>query len=72
MDEIGKYFTIKDNKYGPPDTYLGANIEKVQLDDGLYAWRMHSKHYVDNLILTIEDLLLDLDGIRFFVCRVEM
>ena len=35
-------FTIKDGKYGPPETYLGANIEKVQLDDGLNAWSMHS------------------------------
>jgi len=57
MEEIGKSFMIKDGKYGPPDTYLGANIEKVQLDDGSYALRMHSKHYVANLIQTVEDLL---------------
>jgi hypothetical protein len=37
MEDIKKYFTIKDDKYGPPDTYLGSNIEKVQLDDGPHA-----------------------------------
>ena len=61
MEDIKKYFTIKDDKYGSLDTYLGSNIEKVQLDDGSYAWRMHSQHYVKSLIQTIEDLLLE-DG----------
>ena len=61
MEDIGKSFTIKDSKYGPPETYLGANIEKVQLDDGLNAWSMHSRHYVRNLIKTVEDLLQE-DG----------
>ena len=46
MKDIGKQFTIKDDKYGAPTTYLGANIEKFQLDDGSYAWSMTSKHYV--------------------------
>jgi hypothetical protein len=32
MEDIKKYFTIKDDKYGSPDTYLGSNNEKVQLD----------------------------------------
>jgi hypothetical protein len=57
METINKYFTIKDNKYGPPDTYLGSNVEKVQLDDGSYAWSMHSQHYFKSLVQTIEDLL---------------
>ena len=61
IDEIGKYLTIKENKYGPPYTYLGVITEKVQLDVGSYAWSMHSKNYVYNLILTIMDLLLE-DG----------
>jgi len=58
MEDIKKYFTIKDDKYGLPDTYLGSNIEKVQLDNGSYAWSMHSQHYVKSLIQMIEDLLL--------------
>jgi Reverse transcriptase (RNA-dependent DNA polymerase) len=61
MKDIGKQFTIKDGKYGPPTTYLGANIEKYQLDDGSYAWSMTSKHYVKMLIETISDLLAE-DG----------
>ena len=61
MVEIGKHFTIKDNKYGEPTAYLGANIEKVQLEDNVTAWSMTSKHYVKNLIETISDLLAE-DG----------
>ena len=59
VEEIGKSFTIKDNKYGPPETYLSANIERVQLDDESNAWSMLSRHYVNNLIKTVEDLLRD-------------
>ena len=44
MEEIGRSFTIKDGKYGPPKTYLGANIEKVQLDDASNALSMHSRY----------------------------
>jgi hypothetical protein len=61
MKEIGRQFTIKDDKYGEPTTYLGANIEKVQLEDNTYAWSMTSKHNVKNLIETISDLLAE-DG----------
>jgi hypothetical protein len=61
MKEIGRHFIIKDDKYGAPTTYLGANIEKIQLNDNSYAWSMTSKHYVKNLIETISDLLAE-DG----------
>ena len=61
MKRIGEHFTIKDDKYGPPTTYLGANFEQIQLDDGSWAWSMTSEHYVKNLIETVSDLLAE-DG----------
>ena len=61
MKGIGEHFTIKDDKYGEPTTYLGANIERIQLDDGSWAWSMTSEHYVKNLIETVSDLLAE-DG----------
>ena len=56
MKEIGEHFTIKDDKYCWPTTYLGANIEQIQLDGGSWAWSMTSEHYVKSLIETISDL----------------
>ena len=61
MKEIGKHFTIKDDKYGEPTAYLGANIERFQLDDGSYALSMTIKHNAKNLIETISYLLAE-DG----------
>ena len=61
MKGIGEHFTIKDDKYGEPTAYLGANIERIQLDDGSWAWSMTSEHYVKNLIETVSDLLAE-DG----------
>ena len=61
MKGIGEHFTIKDDKYGEPTTYLGANIERTQLDDGSWAWSMTSEHYVKNLIETVSPLLTHLN-----------
>ena len=37
MKYIGLAFDIKDNKYGPPIAYLGANVEQFQMSDRKYA-----------------------------------
>jgi hypothetical protein len=34
MDELGKMYELKPESVKPPDIYLGANIEKIQLPDG--------------------------------------
>jgi hypothetical protein len=61
MEGIGHHFEIKDNKYGPPTTYLGAGISKVQLDNGDMCWSMESQKYVSAAVETIRGLLLE-DG----------
>ena len=38
MKDIGLSFDIKDNKYGSPTAYLGANVEPFQMSDRKYAW----------------------------------
>ena len=38
IKDIGLEFDIKDNKYGPPTAYLGANVEPFQMSDKKYAW----------------------------------
>ena len=34
MKQIGSEFEIKNDKYGPPTSYLGAGISKVQIANG--------------------------------------
>ena len=48
MNRLVEVYRIKDGSVGEPDKYLGANIEKVKLDDGSVAWSMTSREYVIN------------------------
>ena len=43
MKQIGSEFEIKNDKYGPPTSYLGAGISKVHLANGEECWSMDSK-----------------------------
>ena len=46
MEELKKRYELKGDLYGPPDRYLGANIDKYQLDDVNFYWSMHPNDYV--------------------------
>ncbi len=61
MKAIGEQFDIKNEEFGPPTTYLGAGISKVQLDDGSMCWSMENQNYIKAAIDTIRALLLE-DG----------
>ena len=50
MNRLSEEYRLKDGSVGEPDIYLGANIEKVQLDDGSVTWSMKSREYVTNAI----------------------
>ena len=47
---LAEVYRLKGGSVGEPDRYLGANIEKVKLDDGSVAWSMTSREYVTNTI----------------------
>ena len=40
MVVIGDKFEVKNNEYGPPTGYVGANIEKFQVEDGEFFCNM--------------------------------
>ena len=61
MNRLSEVYRLKDSSVGEPERYLGANIEKVQLDDGSVEWSMTSREYVTNVIQNSEDTL-DCDG----------
>ena len=61
INSLAEVYRLKDGSAGEPDRYLGANIEKVQLDDGSVAWSTTSREYVTNAIQNLE-YTLNLDG----------
>ena len=50
-------FEIKDNKYGPPTAYLGANAEQFHMADGKYSRRINCDSYVAAGVQIIKDWL---------------
>ncbi len=59
MEKIGMRFEIKNDEYGPPKTYLGADVEKFQLPDGSISWSLLSTSYVTSAIETVKTLLAE-------------
>jgi hypothetical protein len=57
MKQIGSKFEIKNGKYGPPTSYLGAGISKVQLSNGKECWSLDSKKYVKAAVDIVRGLL---------------
>ena len=61
MKMIGMRFEIKNNEWGPPKRYLGADVELFQLPDGRFTWSLSSHSYVLAAMQTVRDLLAE-DG----------
>ena len=43
--------------FGPPDRYLGANVEKVQLKDGRVVWSTNCVDYLKSAIENVDNSL---------------
>ena len=42
---VGKYFPIMTPSLGPPKTYLGGIVSKIQLPNGVLFWSFSSLQY---------------------------
>ena len=51
---IGKYFELKESSIGLPDIYLGGQICKVILENGVHAWALRSPKYVQEAIYNVQ------------------
>jgi hypothetical protein len=54
---LGRYFELKENSIGPPKIYLGGNVHKVQLDNGVECWAFGSTQYVQSAVQNVENYL---------------
>lgn len=61
MKSIGEKFEIKNDEYGTPTQYLGADVQKLQADDGRIVWALSSESYIKGAIDTVQRLLAE-DG----------
>lgn len=61
MKKIGMRFEIKNDEFGPPKSYLGADVEQFQLPDGSKSWSLLSTSYVASAVETVRALLAE-DG----------
>ena len=57
MDAIAKLYRLKGDSIGEPERYLGANIEKVQINDGTVVFSMNCVDYVTNAIANLENTI---------------
>jgi Reverse transcriptase (RNA-dependent DNA polymerase) len=57
MVVLSKTYRLKDDSVGPPSRYLGANIERVVLDDGSICWSMSVDSYIKSALENIEKQL---------------
>ena len=51
---IGKYFEPKEDSIGPLKIYLGGQMSKVVLDNGIEAWAFSSSRYVQESVKNVE------------------
>ncbi len=56
-NDLGRYFTLKEESIGPPKIYLGGSVRKVQLDNGVECWAYSSSQYVQAAVRNVEDYL---------------
>ena len=57
MDMINEKFKVKPDSIAEPTSYLGADLRKVQYQDGSYAWVMGSANYVDKVVKNVKKTL---------------
>ena len=61
LEKLDYYFPMKPELIGPPTLYLGANLGKVQLLNGVEAWAASTSQYVQESVKNVEHHLDKLD-----------
>eukprot|EP00957_Ditylum_brightwellii_P002738 210323-Ditylum_brightwellii.AAC.1 len=51
------YFQLKEESVGPPKIYLGGNVQKRTLDNGIKAWAFSSLQYCQTAVKNVAEYL---------------
>ena len=57
LEEVDRYFQMKEGSIGDPDLYLGAKLRKVTLPNGVQAWATSPSKYIQEAVKNVEDHL---------------
>ena len=68
METLGTIYQLKHGSVGPPDCYLGGNVGKFQLEDGIMAWFMSANDYVKSACANVVTML-EKDGLKLSTGR---
>jgi hypothetical protein len=64
-NELGRYFTLKEESIGPPKIYLGGHVRKVQLENEVKCWAFSSSQYVQAAVKNVEEYLSKRDNVNW-------
>ncbi len=62
MDKFAKIYRLKADSVGPPERYLGADVEKTTDASGVEAWAMSPDSYIRNSLKVVEGYM-DVDNV---------
>jgi hypothetical protein len=65
MKKLMELYHLKPESIGPPKRYLGATMERVQLNDGREVWGMSATEYIQNAVKIVEERMTA-DNVRTF------
>jgi hypothetical protein len=60
--KLDEYFKMKEDSIQVPTFYLGAKLRKTVLPNGVVAWGMSSRKYVQSDVQNVQDYLAALPG----------
>ena len=63
--DLGRYFTLKEESIGPSKIYLGGSVRKVQLDNGVECWAFSSSQYVQAAVKNVEEYLAKREDVNW-------
>jgi hypothetical protein len=65
INDLGRYFNLKEKSTGPPKIYPGGSVRKVQLDNRIKCWAYSSLQYVQAAVKNVEAYLSMIDDERW-------
>jgi hypothetical protein len=54
LEKLDEYFKIKEGSIQVPTSYLGAKLKKTVLPNGVVAWGMSSRKYVQSTVQNVK------------------
>jgi hypothetical protein len=67
LERMDEYFKIKGGYIQVPTFYLGAKLNKTVLPNGVVAWGMSSRKYVQFALHNVKEYLVTLPGDQMLV-----